>query len=92
MTKAEEMLEKKHASKLMEFMFAKTYARHALLSDEEFLKAIGFAGTGKTEEEAIRISKINLMVDLTKRIFALKESVKYMEALLKSKLINEEEK
>lgn len=92
MTKAEEMFENKQASKLLEFMFAKTYARHALLSEEEFLKAIGFDGTGKTEEEAIRISKINLMVDITKKIFSLKESMKFLEAIFKSKVITEEEK
>lgn len=56
------------ANNLMGFIIAKTFSRHANLSSEDFLKEIGFEGSGKSESEAIRIAKFNIMLEATKTL------------------------
>lgn len=70
------------ANKLLNMIVAKTYARHAKLTEEEFLKEIGFEGSGKTENEAIRIAIFNLLVETTKELFKAKEAFTYASAIL----------
>ena len=70
------------ANKLLKMIVAKTYARHATLTEEEFLKEIGFEGSGKTEDEAIRIAIFNLLVETTKELFKAKEAFTYASAIL----------
>lgn len=70
------------ANKLLNMIVAKTYARHATLTEEEFLKEIGFEGSGKTEDEAIRIAIFNLLVETTKELFKAKEAFTYASAIL----------
>lgn len=86
---AEQMAEEKTANNLMNFLIAKTYSRHSQMSEEEFLKEIGFDGSGKTEDEAIRISIFNVLVESTNQLLAAKTSLKSAFGLMKLYLMNE---
>ena len=50
---AEKKAEEHFGERLLNMIIAKTYSRHAKLSEDEFLKAIGFENSGKTEDEAV---------------------------------------
>lgn len=76
-------------NKLLEAIILKTYSRHALLSEEEFLEEIGFKGSGKSEEEAVRIAVANLLIAMTSEIFKMQNSVKNTKEMLKS-FVNED--
>ena len=86
---AEEMAEEQRANSIMNLIIAKTFARHSKMSEEEYLKEIGFEGSGKTEDEAIRISFLNLLVETTNQLLRAKETFKISSALLKTYLIDE---
>ena len=51
--RAQQLAEERTADNLMNFIIAKTFSRHAKMTEEEFLKDIGFEGSGKTEDEAV---------------------------------------
>ena len=87
---AEEMAQDGTASNLLNYIIAKTFARHNKMTEEEFLKDIGFENSGKTEEEAIRIAKFNLIVEIMNQLIQAKESVKLTTGLLKTILIDED--
>ena len=89
-SKAEEMFENKQASKLMNYMILKTYSRHAKLTEEEFLKEIGFEGSGRSEDEAINVAMANVLLEITKKIFEIKDGIRFADAMLKSKMIEGE--
>lgn len=80
---AEEMAEQRTANNLMNFIIAKTFSRHANMSEEEYLTDIGFNGSGKTEAEAIRIAKFNVMVELTNQLLSAKHTIKMAHGLIK---------
>jgi hypothetical protein len=85
---AEERAKDHEADNLMNYIIASTYARHSKLSEEEFLKEIGFENSGKTEEEAIRIGIFNVLVATTNELIRAKNSIKTAHALLKTCLID----
>lgn len=86
---ADEFAKEHFANKLLNVIIAKTYARHSLMTEEEFLKDIGFEGSGKTEDEAIRISIYNLLIATTNQLLQIKNSIKYATELLKTMVIEE---
>ena len=96
--KKEQKLEEKMntASKILNMIIAKTYSRHSKLTEEEFLKEIGFENAGKTEDEAIRIAIFNLLVETTRELFRAKDAFNYASAILslylKGESITEEKK
>lgn len=59
---------------LMNMIIAKTFSRHAGMTEEEYLQEIGFAGSGKTEDEAVRIAFMNVLVKATKELLAAKQA------------------
>ena len=58
---AEEKAKQKTIQKLLAFSAAKTFSRHAFLSEEDFVKAIGYEG--EKEDVAVNKSLANLMSD-----------------------------
>jgi hypothetical protein len=62
--KVEQMAQKQTASNLVKYIIAETFARHSKLSEEEFLKEIGFDGKGVNEDKAIRIGCFNIMISM----------------------------
>lgn len=86
---AEKKAEAHFGNSLMNMIIAKTYSRHAKLTEEEFLKAIGFENSGKTEDEAVRIAVLNVLVEATNQFLRAKESLKTAHALMKTYLIDE---
>ena len=86
---AEQMAQERTGDNLMNFIIAKTFSRHAKMTEEEFLADIGFAGSGKTEDEAVRIAFLNVLVETTKQLIQAKQSFKSAVALLKTYLIDE---
>lgn len=86
---AEQMAKERTGDNLMNFIIAKTFSRHSKMSEEEFLKDIGFENSGKTEEEAVRIAFLNVLVETTKQLIQAKQSFKTASALLKTYLIDE---
>lgn len=87
---AEEMAKERTGDNLMNFIIAKTFSRHAMMNEEEFLKDIGFENSGKTEDEAVRIAFLNILVETTKQLLQAKQSLKTASALLKTYLVDGE--
>lgn len=86
---AEQRAEDREADNLLNYIIASTFARHSKMNEEEFLKDIGFEGSGKTEDEAIRISIFNVLVETTKQLLMAKNSLKMASSLIKTCLIDE---
>lgn len=84
----EEVKKERHHN-LMNAIIAETFSRHSKLTEEEFLESIGFKDSGKTEEEAIRIAKYNVILAITKEILSLKEKVQFLKGIMKTYLLNE---
>lgn len=80
---AEQLAQERTGDNLMNFIIAKTFSRHSKMSEEEFLKDIGFDGSGKTEDEAVRIAFLNVLVETTKQLIQAKQSFKSASALMK---------
>lgn len=93
---AEERANDHEADNLVNYIIASTFARHSKLSEEEFLKEIGFENSGKNEDEAVKIAMFNVLVATTNELFKAKNSIKTAHALMKTCLIDkkivEEEK
>ena len=76
-------------SNLMNTIISETFARHADISEEEFLKKIGFAETGKTEDEAIRIAMFNVMVVATRELLNLEGKINMANGLFRTYMLEE---
>lgn len=88
--KAQQLAEQRTADNLMNFIIAKTFSRHAKMTEEEFLKDIGFEGSGKTEDEAVRIAFLNVLTETTKQLIQAKQSFRNASALMKLYLTDDE--
>ena len=88
--RAQQLAEERTADNLMNFIIAKTFSRHAKMTEEEFLKDIGFEGSGKTEDEAVRIAFLNVLTETTKQLIQAKQSFRNASALMKLYLTNDE--
>lgn len=86
---AEERAMSGEGNAIMNMIIGKTFARHSQLTEEEFLKEIGFEDSGKTEDEAIRIAVFNLLVATTSELLRAKDSIKMATALMKLYLNDE---
>lgn len=86
---AEKCAEERKGNQILNMIIAKTYARHAEMSEEEFLKDIGFEGSGKTEDEAIRISIFNILIATMNTFIQTKGRLDYAKELLKLYLSDE---
>ena len=86
---AEERFADREANNLMNFIIAKTFSRHSLLSEEEYLKEIGFEGSGKTEEEEVRIAKFNVITETMNEFLRAKQSLRMATGLMKVYLNDE---
>lgn len=81
---AEQHAQDKDADNLMNYLIAKTYSRHSKLTEDEFLKEIGFEGSGMTEAEAVRMAVFNVLVETTKELFRCKTSLQYAHGLIET--------
>ena len=88
--RAQQLAEQRTADNLMNFIIAKTFSRHANMTEEEFLKDIGFEGSGKTEDEAVRIAFLNVLTETTKQLIQAKQSFRNASALMKLYLTDDE--
>ena len=79
----EERVAEQQASNLMNFIIAKTFSRHSMMTEEEFLKDIGFADSGKSEDEAVRIATFNVITETMKQLLSAKQSLKMATSLMK---------
>lgn len=86
---AEERFADREANNLMNFIIAKTFSRHSLLSEEEYLKEIGFEGSGKTEEEAVRIATFNVITETMNEFLRAKQSLRMATGLMRLYLTGE---
>lgn len=82
----------KTANTLLNFIIAKTYARHANLTEEEYLKEIGFEGSGKTENEAFRVALMNLLIETSNKIIDTRKKIQNITECFKMNLIDKDEK
>ena len=80
------------ANTLLNFIRAKTYARHANLTEEEYLKEIGFEGSGKTENEAFRVALMNLLIETSNKIIDTRKKIQNITECFKMNLIDKDEK
>ena len=88
--RAQQLAEERTADNLMNFIIAKTFSRYAKMTEEEFLKDIGFEGSGKTEDEAVRIAFLNVLTETTKQLIQAKQSFRNASALMKLYLTDDE--
>ena len=88
--RAQQLAEERTADNLMNFIIAKTFSRHAKMTEEEFLKDIGFEGSGKTEDKAVRIAFLNVLTETTKQLIQAKQSFRNASALMKLYLTDDE--
>ena len=86
---AEERANDHEANNLLNYIIGSTFARHSKLTEEEFLKEIGFENSGKTEDEAIRIGIFNVLVATTSELIKARQSIKMAHSLMKTCLIDE---
>ena len=86
---AEERAENHEADNLVNYIIGSTFSRHSNLSEDEFLKEIGFENSGKTEDEALRIAVFNVLVATTNELLKAKQSIKMAHSLMKTCLIDE---
>lgn len=87
----EEKVMERQANNLLNFIIAKTYARQANMTEEEFLKNIGFEGSGKTENEAFRIALMNVLIALSNKIIDTRQKIQDITQCFKMVLVDEEE-
>ena len=80
------------ANTLLNFIIAKTYARHANLTEEEYLKEIGFEGSGKTENEAFRVALMNLLIETSNKIIDTRKKIQNITECFKMNLIDKDKK
>ncbi len=91
-TAVEQPDEVKHEGQdLIDKIVALTFARHADLTDEEFLKAIGMDKKDGTVDEKVRSAKYNLIVAITKELLKSCDTVKRLTAIMKMMLEVENE-
>lgn len=88
-TQGEKYAEERKGEQLLNAIIAKTYSRHALMDENEFLIDIGFEESGKSENEAVRIAISNLLIEMTSTLFKIKNSINYVNEMLKIYLLNE---
>ena len=89
-TSGEKKMENRFGNKLMDYMVAKTYSRHAKLDSQEYIKAIGFEGKTEDEGVAVRQAILNLVIAMTKQIFMMKTATNVIKASLD--ILQEEKK
>jgi len=70
---AEQKAQEKTIQKMLAFISAKTYSRHANLSEAEFVKEIGYEG--EKEDVAVNKSIANLTSDYTVTIMKIKSNL-----------------
>jgi hypothetical protein len=83
----EEKQERHH--NLLNTIIAETFSRHSKLTEEEFLENIGFKDSDKNEEEAIRIAKYNVLLQITKTILSIEQKMNVVNSLLRRYLLGE---
>lgn len=86
---AEEKAMNGEMANLVKYIIAATFARHSQLSEEEYLKEIGFEGSGKTEDEAVRIAMFNVLTETTSEFLKTINTIKMTHGLMKTLLIDE---
>lgn len=79
----------KKANNLMDLIIGETFARHKNLDETDYLKAIGFENSGKTEDEAVRIAIFNVLTEATKALLKIEGNLNIANGLFKT-IINEE--
>ncbi len=78
------------ASTLLDNIIAQTFSRNTETGEREFVNGLGFTAT-LTEENAVRVSKINLLIEITKELLTLKEHAMWLEGILETMCDKKEE-
>lgn len=81
--KIEELAEKQTAANLVKYIIAETFARHSKLSEEEFLKEIGFDNKKVSEDKAVRIGCFNIMVTMMNYMLEIENKLNTTIATMK---------
>ncbi|MEG1582232.1 MAG: hypothetical protein RR334_03685, partial [Clostridia bacterium] len=74
---------------LLNLIVAETFVRHSKLTEGEYLKKIGFDKTNKTEDEAVRISMFNVLLETTKELIKAKGIFNMANNLMKVYLLDQ---
>lgn len=75
---------------LLSYIIASTYARHAKKTEDEFLEDIGFSGSGKTEDEAVRIAIANALIETTKCLMSMRNEMGGIKSMVEMALAETE--
>lgn len=76
------MFEEQQFSNLIRYMLAETFARHTKLSEEEYLKAIGFENSGMDEKRASVVALYNIIIEIMKLKLKNQQIIKSISAVL----------
>ena len=79
--KLNKMFEEQTFSNLIRYIIAETFARHSKMSEEEFVKELGF-DPKIGEDKAIRIASYNIIIEIMKLKLKNQETIKTMQAVL----------
>lgn len=74
---------------LLNLVFAETFARHSSLTEEEFLKEIGFEETGMDEKKAVRVAIFNVCMELANQFMKARHTFTTAKNILKLHLNDE---
>ena len=80
----------KHTN-MLNVIIAETYLRHNKMDKDEYLKAIGFEGTNKNEEEAVAIATFNILIEWTKTLLECRRRLDMTNEILKEFLTTKKE-
>lgn len=88
--KLNKMFEERTFSNLIRYIIAETFARHSKMTEEEFLKELGFNSAEISEDKAVRIALYNIIIEIMKLKLKNQETIKSMHAVLKLALDEKE--
>ena len=80
----------KKGERMLELIVGKTYARHLGLSEEDYLKEIGFKDSGKSEDDAVRIAMFNVATEMAKEMVRAKGTLNMIVGIMKTFLTEKE--
>lgn len=78
--KVKKSIKKGNVSNLLKFIITKTFTRHAFLDEKSYLKEIGFDKIKKSEDEAINMSLMNVLIETTSQLIAIQKTIDLLTA------------
>lgn len=86
--KTEKQKNKENALDILDKIITATYTRDLGLTEQEYLEKLGFKGKKISEREAVRTTILNLLNELTRVIFAMKQNIYSIDDVFRKIIIS----